>query len=495
MATLTSFLLGLAIGLGLLAFFQWRSRAQLQRIFKFLSITTGGTIPWNRLLMRWLQSQNEQVQDLQEQLNAWKDLLDNLPLAFLQVDQNNQLVWHNQNALTVIKLKALNSSSLNSSSNPTSFNTNQPQERTTSRLVMEIVRSYDLDRLIRKVRQTQSPCQKDWILLSVDPNSSAECESAQPIRGYGFPMADAHVGVFLEDRSELSELRKDRDRWTSDVAHEFKTPLTSIRLVAETLESRVEPALKPWISRLLSEIMRLSSLVQDVLELSQIAHSPKPILSKETVNLAELIQSAWLNLEPLAQQKNLSLFYEGVDYQGIQGDPARLYRVFLNLLDNAIKHSPMDETIVVQMMTLSQSPLPPTQPPIPVPECLWLQINVIDAGAGFPDEMLPHIFKRFYRADESRARPPVLSDPALSQISPVGGVSNVLGREVVLREWQRFQADVSPMPHDLGRRKGGSGLGLAIVRQIVEAHGGWVQAQNHPNLGGAWIQVQLPLNL
>lgn len=93
-------------------------------------------------------------------------------------------------------------------------------------------------------------------------------ESSQSLRGYGIPLTSFQVGVFLEDRSKIDALKQDRDRWTSDVAHEFKTPLTAIRLVSETLELKVDPELRSWVVRLQSEVVRLTALVQDILDLN-----------------------------------------------------------------------------------------------------------------------------------------------------------------------------------------------------------------------------------
>ena len=85
-----------------------------------------------------------------------------------------------------------------------------------------------------------------------------------------------------------------------------------------------------------------------------------------------------------------------------------------------------------------------------------MQIDIIDEGAGFSGNDLPRVFERLYRGDASRYRQPTAENVA------------TLGRS------------------------SGSGLGLAIVQQIVQAHGGTVNAQNHPETGGAWLQIHLP---
>jgi len=96
-----------------------------------------------------------------------------------------------------------------------------------------------------------------------------------------------------------------------------------------------------------------------------------------------------------------------------------------------------------------------------------VHLEVIDGGVGFPKTDLPYIFERFYRGEPSRAR--VLSS---SQTSPA------------------LSSNSSDPPRTALTHS--SGLGLAIVRQIVEAHQGWVKASNHLETGGAWIEIYLP---
>jgi two-component system, OmpR family, phosphate regulon sensor histidine kinase PhoR len=123
----------------------------------------------------------------------------------------------------------------------------------------------------------------------------------------------------------------------------------------------------------------------------------------------------------------------------IEGDRSRLLQVFVNLFDNAIKYSPTRGIIRLQIDEIQDTS-----------GKSWLQIDVIDAGEGFNEADLPHVFERLFRGDPSRTRS--LESSA----------------------------------------ERGTGLGLSIAREIVRAHGGSIVARNDPDTGSGWIQVTLP---
>ena len=429
------FLAGLAIGLVPLIGYRVRLNLQLKQITQSLDVADRkAPFSISSQLMRVITNYRQVNQDLERQLETWKQIVNCAPVGYLQVDEDNQLTLCNSQACELLSL-------VNYSLQP--------------RLLLELVRSYELDCLIEQARETEKPCQQEWTFYptSVDAVNLSD-QRATPLRGYAFPLTDGNVGMFLENRQEALTLVQQRDRWASDVAHELKTPLTSIRLVAETLQSRLEPPTRNWVDRLLTEAIRLSTLVQELLDLSQLEVNPIQRLNVKPIDLVKLIHTAWLGLEPLASEKSLALDYEGPEHLLIQADEPRLHRVLLNLFDNGIKYSPLKALIRVKVSL--QNPWSPQ----PGKASQHIQIDIIDAGQGFPETALPHIFERFYRADPSRSRHP---DP---------------------------QRDFTSMNQSI-QLSSGSGLGLAIVRQIVEAHQGSVSASNDPDTGGAWLQVRL----
>jgi two-component system phosphate regulon sensor histidine kinase PhoR len=446
------FLLGLLLGLGLLGWYHIQFTRKLRRLTRSMQPESRWSFLETSQFIRAIADRITSHELLTHDLETWQHLCQTAPIGILQIDEENQLLWCNAQAGQLLSM--------------------QPPHASQRRLLLELVRSYELDQLIEQTRILRKPCQSDWTFHPVcaDPSQLSR-QLSRSLRAHSVPLSDGSVGVFLESRQEAMLLAQQRDRWISDVAHELKTPLTSIRLVAETLQMRLELPLRDWIDRLLNETIRLSSLVQDLLDLSQLEANPNPNLKLKTVDVTKLIQSTWLSLELLARKKQLQLDYVGPDRLLMQLDESRMHRVLLNLFDNAIKYSPFQEAIQVHMSLVTDDSYPHAQ---------WMQLDIIDAGPGFPISALPYVFDRFYRADPSRTR----SNAGL-EVARVYSASKPPGNAYTEDVQTVSETQAAPT-------SSGSGLGLAIVRQIVEAHKGTVQASNHPETQGGWLQVFLP---
>jgi two-component system phosphate regulon sensor histidine kinase PhoR len=448
------FLLGLGLGLGLLFWQRSRYEERLRRLLKRADIEFLENSPFSlsSQLAMAIAHQKDDSEATKQQLEVYRKMLHHAPFGFLQVDEENCLIWSNPQARAILGIPVSDA------------------ER--PRLLLELVRSFELDELIEQTRQSEKPCQKDWIFYPAsDDHTIVARQQPRALRGYGYPLLNRAVGIYLESRQEAMMLKQQRDRWISDVAHELKTPLTSIRLVAETLHGRLSPPMQGWVERLIREATRLSILVQDLLDLSHLERESSRCLALKTVNLKDLIQSAWLNLEPLASKKHLRLEFEGDAAIPVQVDESRMYRAFLNILDNSIKYSPPRQCILVQAtLQPSDTEVDPAAPPSEKSASPpWVWIDIVDSGPGFTNDTLSHVFDRFFREDPSRARYSTSTD--LADSSPT-------------------QASTQS-PGSTGYQSG-SGLGLSIVQQIIEAHSGKIMADNHPETHGAWIQIQLP---
>ena len=456
------FIFGLAIGAGFYWWQQYRFRKQLKKIINSLSPQADWEIslPPLSLIRRAVYHQDSERQKLAEEKNSWQNIVENAPVGYLRVDRENQLLWCNHQARILLRIDRWREGEV--------------------RLLLELIRSYELDCLVEKTRKTQKSQEKEWIFYvtryasstsSNQANTKSYNASGQPsrtvnaiaVKGYSFPLANQEVGIFIVNRQPLVELSASRDQAVTDLFHELKTPLTSITLVAETLLKRLKDPEQRWVKQMLKETNRLITLVGEWLDLAQLEANPHSLLKYEKIQLISLINSVWETLEPIAQKKQITLELRGKNPSSFSADKSRLIQVFLNLLDNAIKHSPEQGKITLKIsQTCASEQLGGSenreQQQYPQPEekkdsrkLSQLTIDIIDSGTGFANSDLPYIFDRLYRGDKSRTR--------------------------------QFMPDTP----------GGSGLGLAIVKQIIQAHQGLIKAKNHPHLGGAWLQITLPL--
>lgn len=449
------FFLCLGLGLGM-AIAGWqrvkfeRSLERLQTPFPADIKNTQLPSLWKlRRGMSWLADNNDR---LLLEVECWRAAVNMAPIGYLQVDRDNYLQRSNATARSILGLS--------------------DQITATPRLLLELVRSYELDRLIEKTRKTRQSQIRFWTFYPTSA-SVTEIERCQPLAlcGSSIILPNGHIGVWLENQQEIAELKESRDRWVADLAHELRTPLTSIKLVAETLEQRLDGTMLTWARRLVAETDRLISLVQDWLDLTKL--NTDPMLEHQPLPLADLIDDVWVTLEPLARRRGIDLAFHLNERETfmIKGNRDRMFRVFLNLIDNAIQYSPDHQSIAIAITPINlidslNSPNSPNSPnsslQTPQPSTIaptdadHIAIDIIDAGSGFSEKDLPHVFERLYRGDRSRVR-------------------------------------VMARPGDPpARHTSGSGLGLAIVEQIVHAHNGTVTARNVPEGTGAWLRVILP---
>ncbi len=416
MATFT-FFLGLFLGL---IFCYWQ-KINFNKQLKYTLSTASKTadlepsLPMTSLVRRELLALNQQRQEVEQQARIQKELLDQAPIGYLQVDGDNQLLWCNQQAIKLLRIDRW-----------------QPGQL---RLLLELVRSYELDRLIEATRRRGTPGVQSWTFYPSQHSVYNEITSSRSraIKAYSYPLPNGEIAVFLEDQQPLVELSQSRERAFSDLTHELRTPLTSISLIAETLQKRLQEPEKRWLEQMSGEIARLIKLIEDWLEISHLQADPHQYLNYQTLDLREIILAAWQSITPLALQKEINLKYEELKKITLRGDKSRLMRVFLNLLDNSIKYSPSRSQIEIKVSAQDENAV----------------INIIDYGCGFEEADLPHVFERLYRGDTARTHP-----------DGIGG---------------------------------GTGLGLSIAQQIVQAHSGSIEADNHPETGGAWLTLKIPL--
>jgi signal transduction histidine kinase len=231
-------------------------------------------------------------------------------------------------------------------------------------------------------------------------------------------------------------------RFVADAAHELKTPLTAIGGMVEMLLMGADggdPGARQRALRGIErEVGRLSRLVGDLLTLSQLDARAAPVPDGQVVDLAATAAGVTQQAQVLARGQTVAFVQEGGPLL-VEGDPDRLAQVLLNLVDNAIKHTPPGGRVTVTARPAAGGGPPARR---------LAEVAVADTGAGIPAEALPHLFDRFYRADAAR-----------------------------------------------DRRRGGAGLGLAIAQGIARAYGGAITAASEGPGRGATFTLQLPLGL
>jgi signal transduction histidine kinase len=244
------------------------------------------------------------------------------------------------------------------------------------------------------------------------------------------PLVNGGAVVALFDLTPIRKLEAVRRDFVANVSHELRTPLTIVGGFAETLQDPDMPAAKraEFATTILSNTQRMQRIVDELLDLSRIESGHwKP--RPESVRLAEAADEVLARVGATAKSKGIALDTR-IDPGGaaVHADRTALEQILLNLVENAIRHTGEGGRITIETTAADNG----------------VELTVSDTGTGIPPEHLPRIFERFYRVDSGRSR-----------------------------------------------ESGGTGLGLAIVKHLVEAHGGWVDAESVVG-SGTTIRIFLP---
>jgi heavy metal sensor kinase len=221
--------------------------------------------------------------------------------------------------------------------------------------------------------------------------------------------------------ARLDESFQQASRFTADASHELRTPLTIMRGELESIlqQEHLPEDLREGIAAVLEETERLAHITEGLLAIARLEAGEAKI-SQCTFDLGALASATADQMQLLAEEKSISLKVNADEGVFVSGDPARIKQVIVNLLDNAVKYTPAQGAVEMNVRAIGEQAV----------------LEVADTGIGIDEHHLPHIFERFYRADKMRSR-------AL----------------------------------------GGTGLGLAIVRSICIAHNGDIRAQSSLNKG------------
>ncbi|MCL2853455.1 MAG: HAMP domain-containing histidine kinase [Defluviitaleaceae bacterium] len=230
---------------------------------------------------------------------------------------------------------------------------------------------------------------------------------------------------------KLAQSENSREEFVSNVSHELKTPLSSIKVLTESIllmENVPTETYSEFLKDINSEVDRMNSIINDLLTLVKLDQHELP-LNMKPADINQMVEDILRRLAPLARQKGIDLLYENVRPVTISADEMKLSLAISNIVENGIKYTPDEGAISV------------------IVDCDHKDafITVTDTGIGISDEDQPNVFIRFYRADKTR-----------------------------------------------NRETGGTGLGLSISHQTVLLHGGVIRLSSKEGEGSTFV-VRLPL--
>lgn len=239
---------------------------------------------------------------------------------------------------------------------------------------------------------------------------------------------------FNEMLGKIKVMDESRQEFVSNVSHELKTPLTSMKVLADSINSMPDAPVElyqEFMGDITNEIERETSIINDLLSLVKMDKTAAA-LNITTVNMNELLEQIMKRLQPIADKQEVELVLESFRPVSAEVDEVKITLAITNLVENAIKYNKNDGTGWVHVSLNADHQ--------------YFYLKVEDSGMGIPEEDLERIYERFYRVDKSHSR------------------------EI-----------------------GGTGLGLAITRNAILMHRGAIKA--HSEMGeGTTFDVRIPLN-
>jgi len=252
-----------------------------------------------------------------------------------------------------------------------------------------------------------------------------------PAVGMGTEFDDL-ADAFNTMATDLGRIEVTRTRMLGDLAHEMRTPVTTLGAYLEAIADGVEQADAATLAMLRDQVARLSRLSEDI-ALVATAEEGRLTMRRKTIGVAQIVKDATAQAAARYSARGVDLDVRVAaiaEAATVEADADRIAQVLTNLLDNALRHTPTGGSVVVMADRVG----------------VVVRIVVVDDGEGIPAEHLPYVFDRFYRVDTAR-----------------------------------------------DRAHGGSGVGLAIAKVITEAHGGTITVHSDGPGRGAVFTVVLPV--
>lgn len=272
--------------------------------------------------------------------------------------------------------------------------------------IVHHIRNNHLNLLLKETIEKNKPLEAEVII-----DDRVLLVNTSPIRPKNSSFDNSGGIIFIQDITKVRKLEQLRTEFVSNVTHELKTPITSIRGFIETLKNG--SINNPQVAERFLEIIdieaeRLHELINDILLLSEIESKPNEV-NLENFDLKSMVNDVFAVMQNIAKEKNISLDNRVSDKIFVKANRNRMKQLILNLVDNGVKYNTQNGSVSVDAYREEGK----------------IVISVKDTGIGIPSEDIPRIFERFYRVDRGRSRD-----------------------------------------------RGGTGLGLSIVKHIVNLYNG-----------------------
>lgn len=276
-------------------------------------------------------------------------------------------------------------------------------------------------------RRVTNPLKR--ITGSIDRVAEGYLDEILSIKGY--TEIESIADSFNKMLAKLQTVENSRQEFVSNVSHELKTPITSIKVLADSLLQQEELPVelyREFLEDINDEIERENKIITDLLSLVKLDKTAGE-LNIETVNINELLEQILKRLRPIASERNIELIFESYRTVTAEIDEVKLSLAVSNLIENAIKYNFDDGWVRVSLNA----------------DHKFFYIKVMDSGVGIPDDEQDNIFERFYRVDKARSR-----------------------------------------------ETGGTGLGLSITRNAILMHRGAIKVYSKEKEGTTFT-VRIPL--
>ncbi|MCP4669725.1 MAG: cell wall metabolism sensor histidine kinase WalK [Desulfobacula sp.] len=367
-------------------------------------------VPDTRELSQLAVTMNQMAQNLDEKIEEFKNRSMELEAVHasmqegvIAIDQEKRIITINDAAAKVFDLSA---------------------QGLKKRYIFEVARNIEFQRFIEKALATHIPFDDNIVItrdndLILNIHSTALYDSSKNRMG---------TLIIFHDITRIKKLETMHKDFASDVSHELKTPLTTIKGFIETIQgissSNNIKDREKFLKIIERNINRMIDLINDLLSLSRLERQQGTDIQFENQDMKVLVKSAVTTCQNTIYEKEITINFECPKDISAMVDPILMEQAIVNLVDNAVKYSRRQGQIDLTILKIPG----------------FIEIEVKDQGCGINQEHQSRIFNRFYRVDKARSR-----------------------------------------------QQGGTGLGLAIVKHIVQYHGGKIKVNSEKNKGSSFI--------